>query len=108
MLKPPAIENIPEGFEFVSRHGNYGGWFRTLLYFLTYIPPGMPDTITIKVREKSTGAIHSVTASDERVALAKLRDRILIDCLARPAALQDILQAPELDCAPRRAPNRAV
>ena len=76
MLKSPASENIPEGFELVSRHGNYGGWFRTFLYFITYVPPGIPDTVTIKVREKSTGAIHSVTASDEHVALTKLRDRI--------------------------------
>ena len=76
MLKPPAKEDIPEGFEFVSRHGNYGGWFRTLLYFVAYAPPGMPDTVTIKVREKSTGAIRSITASDERVALAKLSNRI--------------------------------
>ena len=75
MLKSPASENIPEGFEFVSRHGNYGGWFRTFLYFITYVPPGIPDTVTINVREKLTGAIHSVTVSDEHVALTKLRDR---------------------------------
>ena len=76
MFNPPTHENTPEGFELISRHGNYGGWFRTLLYFSTYVPPGMPDTVTIKVREKSTGVIRSVTASDERVALEMIKNRI--------------------------------
>lgn len=41
-------------------------------YLIALTPPGEPDSVTIKVREKSTGAIKSVTATDERRAIAKL------------------------------------
>jgi hypothetical protein len=39
-------------------------------------PPGEPDTITIIAREIATGIVYSITANDEREAMAKLRDRI--------------------------------
>ena len=66
----------PEGWEIISRHGNYGSLLRTLSSFLTLVPPGEPDTITIKLRETSTGIVYSITANDDREAIAKLRDRI--------------------------------
>jgi hypothetical protein len=68
-------ENL-EGWEMISRHGNYGGLLRTLSSFVTLVPPGIPDTITIKLRETSTGIVYSITANDEREAMAKLRDRV--------------------------------
>jgi hypothetical protein len=70
------MEKNPEGWEIISRHGNYGSLFRTLSSFLTLVPPGEPDTITIKLRETSTGIVYNITAKDEREALAKLRDRV--------------------------------
>ncbi len=68
------MEENPEGWEIISRHGNYGGLLRTLSSFVTLVPPGIPDTITIKLRETSTGIVYSITANDEREAMAKLRD----------------------------------
>lgn len=76
MLKPLTDEDMPEGIEFISLHGDYGGWFRTLLYFVIYTPPGVPDTVTITVREKSTGAVRKVTAFDQSTALQKLSNGI--------------------------------
>jgi hypothetical protein len=70
------MEENPEGWEIISRHGNYGGLLRTLSSFVTLEPPGIPDTITIKLRETSTGIVYSITANDEREAMAKLRDRV--------------------------------
>jgi hypothetical protein len=71
-----AMEGKPDGWEIISRHGNYGGLLRTLSAFITYVPPGVPDTITIKVRETATGNVHSITAIDDGETMAKLRDRI--------------------------------
>jgi hypothetical protein len=70
------MEENPEGWEIISRHGNYGSLLRTLFAFITYVPPSEPDTITIKLREISTGIVYSITGADEREAMAKLRDRI--------------------------------
>jgi hypothetical protein len=70
------MEENPEGWEIISRHGNYGSLLRTLSSFLTLVPPGEPDTITIKLRETSTGIVYSITAKDEREAMAMLRDRV--------------------------------
>jgi hypothetical protein len=70
------MEENPEGWEIISRHGNYGSLLRTLSSFLTLVPPGEPNTITIKMRETSTGIVYSITAKDEREAMAKLRDRV--------------------------------
>ncbi len=70
------MRDISEDFEIISRHGNYGGWLKTLSAFVTDVPPGPPDTVTIKVREKSTGNVRSVTARDEPTALEYLRNGI--------------------------------
>jgi hypothetical protein len=70
------MEENPEGWEIISRHGNYGGLLRTLSSFVTLVPPGIPDTITLKLRETSTGIVYSITANDEREAMAKLRHRV--------------------------------
>jgi hypothetical protein len=70
------MEENPEGWDIISRHGNYGSLLRTLSSFLTLVPPGEPDTITIKLRETSTGIVYSITAKDEREAMAKLKDRV--------------------------------
>jgi hypothetical protein len=70
------MEQIPEGWEIISRHGNYGSLLRTLSSFITMVPPGEPDSITVKLREKSTGIVYSITAIDDREVLAKLKDRI--------------------------------
>jgi len=64
-----------DGFEIVSRHGNYGGLFRALLSFVTLVLPGEPATITIKLRETSTGRMVSVTAKNEAEAMTRLKDR---------------------------------
>ncbi len=69
------MEEIPDGWQIVSRRGNYGGWIRTLFYLVAQWIPTTPDTITIKVREASTGIVYSVTADDEREAMAKLGKR---------------------------------
>jgi hypothetical protein len=68
------MEETPEGWRMISRHGNYGGLLRTLSSFVTLVPP-KPETITIKLREISTGIVYSITANDERSVTAKLRDR---------------------------------
>ena len=70
------MKEIPEGWEIISRHGNYGGWFGLLFHFLILTPPNMPNTITIKVREKATGLVYSITAANEREALTKLGEGI--------------------------------
>jgi hypothetical protein len=70
------MKEIPDGWEVVSRQGDYGSLLRILSAFFTLVPPGPPDTITIRVREKSTGLEYSITAIDEREALLKLQNRI--------------------------------
>ncbi len=70
------MEETPEGWEIISRHGNYGGLLRTLSSFIMLVPPGEPDTRTIEVRETSTGIVYSITAKNDREAMRKLRDRI--------------------------------
>ena len=70
------MEEIPEGWEIISRHGNYGGWLNTLFHlFILQWPPSLPSSITLKIRETSTRIVYSVTASDERGAMAKIRNR---------------------------------
>ena len=69
------MEAIPDGWEIVSRHGNYDTWFVIWVTFiLTFTPPD-PLTITITVREKATGRMYSITGANERDAIAKLGER---------------------------------
>ena len=68
------MEEIPQGWEIISRHGNYGGWFVTIFHLVTLTPPCVPNSITINVREKATGLIYSITAANEREARARLAE----------------------------------
>jgi hypothetical protein len=68
------MKENPQGWEIVSRHGNYGGWVALILHFVILTPPSEPNTITITVREKSTGLVYSVTAANEREARARLAE----------------------------------
>ena len=69
------MQEIPKEWEIISRHGNFGGWFYMLFHLVLQWPPGIPSSITIKVRETSTGILYSVTGGDERGCMARLRDR---------------------------------
>ena len=69
-----VMQEIPEGWEIISRHGNYGGWFGLLFHFVIFTPPNMPNTITITVREKATGLVYNITAATEREARARLAE----------------------------------
>jgi hypothetical protein len=59
------MKENPEGWEIISLHGNYGSLLKTLSSFVTLVPPGAPDTITIKLRETSSGIVYSITANDK-------------------------------------------
>jgi hypothetical protein len=60
-LSPDVV--LPEDWVVVARYGNYS-WWEMLLCLLG--PGGVePLTITLIVRQNSTGVTHSVTAHNE-------------------------------------------
>jgi hypothetical protein len=80
---PPLSSNValPDDWEIVRRHGNYRWW--VVLLDLVSLAPGSPpeapgsppETVTLTVRQKSSGAIRTVTAHNERAAISMIIDR---------------------------------
>ena len=74
---------ILDDWEIVGRHGNYRWWQAILTTVLGLFDPAgatsavVPDSVTLTVRRKSTGAIHTVTAENERAALARIKSGLL-------------------------------
>jgi hypothetical protein len=73
---PPLSSNValPDDWEIVRRHGNYR-WWVVLLDLVSLAPGSPPETVTLTVRQKSSGAIRTVTAHNERAAISRIIDR---------------------------------
>jgi hypothetical protein len=63
-------QNIPDGWEVLSRHGNYPHWWVVL--FASYGAEIYPDSITWTIREKATGTVRKITAQNEAEATARI------------------------------------
>ena len=64
---------LPDDWEIVGRHGNYR-WWLILLDLVSLAPGTPPETVTLMVRRKSTGATHAVTAHNEHAAIRRIID----------------------------------
>ena len=64
---------LPDDWEIVRRHGNYR-WWLVLLDLVSLAPGTSPETVTLTLRQKSTGATHAVTAHNERAAIRRIID----------------------------------
>ena len=65
-----------DDWEIVSRRADDRGWILTMLAQLTILIPMMPATFssaTWTVRNKSTGAVHRLTARSEEEGRQKIR-----------------------------------
>ena len=66
-----TVSALPDGWELVSRHGNYS-WLNWLTSML--LAGGAdPDSITLTVRETATTTVRKVTADNEAAAIEKIR-----------------------------------
>jgi len=72
---PPLSTDIafPDDWEIVRRHGNYR-WWLVLLDLVSQAPGTPPETVTLTVRQKSTGATRTVTAHNECAAIRRIID----------------------------------
>jgi len=71
--RPSTGVVLPDDWEILGRHGNYGWWL--VLLDLVFLTPGTPpQTVTLTVRQKSTGATRTVTAHNERAAITRIID----------------------------------
>jgi hypothetical protein len=73
----PENPILSDEWEIVGRHGNYGwGQFLITAVFGAIDPAGAilgdPKSVTLTVRHKSDGSVHTVTAHNEREAVNQI------------------------------------